>query len=79
MLTVPQVVARVAKAKGSYSDSAFYRHKVLLGIVPVGARKLPQLYPDETPWKILAHLGFDVSTPLPDMAHLRGLKRGGRK
>ena len=65
-MTIKQILDRVGERK-PITTKTFYRYLAACKIKPAGARQKPQQYPDDTPDRILAHLGLQIVS----MAELR--------
>jgi hypothetical protein len=57
-MTIEKILETLAPAK-PMSRTTLYNWLRKLQIKPIGARQNPQQYPDGTPEKILAKLGYD--------------------
>lgn len=56
-MTVEQMLEEVADVKPMHRKT-LYNNIRALGIKPIGARQIPQLYPPDTAQKILARYGL---------------------
>jgi hypothetical protein len=72
-MTVPQIREKLSPVK-PVSTPQLYRYIKVLHIEPLGARQRPQHYPEDTPQKILLHLGLttpDQKSAVVSLRHLR--------
>lgn len=56
-MTIREIL-RALEPRKPMTATALYTHLRALKIKPMGARQIPQRYPDDTAKRILIHLGF---------------------
>ncbi len=56
-MSITQILLELAPYR-PMSHASLYKHLHRLRIKPLGVRQSPQRYPDDTPNRVLIHLGF---------------------